>query len=273
MRRIWKRLGSAISMAMLLMATIAIPAFADTGAFVCDTQDILSHDEFEQLEATGASYAKQYDMGVYLLITSSMGLDDDSPDVRNEFARDYFEQQALGVGEGRNGIVFVIAVDSRKYVTVKHMSSPEVDPFSDDCVDALEHDATDHLSDDEWFEGAQAYYDDVGEQLQYFAENGTQWQQPHFFELVLKVAATLGIPFAVAMMVVSSEKNAMLTARLQSEAAQYLEPNSFDLRVSTDAFQRRSITAVPIPKKSSSSGGGGWSSMGGGYSGSGGGDF
>jgi hypothetical protein len=90
---------------------------------------------------------------------------------------------------------------------------------------------------------------------------------------VVKAAATVLIPLMIAFGVVSSERNAMKTARMQTEANNYLDADTFNLRTSRDNFVRRSLTAVPIPKHDDSDSGSGWSDMGGGFSGSDGGDF
>ena len=244
---------------------------AKTGSFVYDQRDLLSDSDFAELEAKGRDYAERYNMGVYLLTCSDMGSYDPSPSERNEFARDFFEQHDLGVGEDEDGIIFVIAADSRDYVTVKHIGSGD-DPFSDDCVDELEDDVVDHLSDDDWSGGAQAYYETVGSQLEYFANNGKAWRRTDTSGLLLKVAFTVGVPLVAAITVVDAEKRAMKTARMQTSAEAY-EDGALQLDVSRDIFTHRTHTKTPKHDDDDSGSRGGWSSMGGGFSGSGGGKF
>lgn len=260
---------------LVVLVAVLVPsqAFAQSGKYVFDQYNLLSPEVFSELETEAANYADEYGVGVYLLTTDYMNSYSPSSSQRNEFARDYYESHNLGEGSGKGGIIFVIAVDSRDYVTVKHFANSADDPFSDDCVDKMEDAVVDCLSDDNWAAGCKAYYQIVGEQLDYFAINGEQWTKPHIMASLIKIAATLLIPLFVAIGVVSSEKNAMLTAKLKTEASNYLEPNSFYLRVSTDTFINSTMTVTPIPKDDDKKGGGGWSSMGGGYSGSGGGKF
>ena len=270
MKSLKKLFAGMFAMALALSLCVAPSAFADSGKYVFDEYGALSSSEFSQLESHGAALADEYSQGVYLYITDTMGYGGDPTDSqRNEFARDFYVKHNLGVGPDKVGILFVIAVDSRDYVTVKKQAGN--DPFSDDCVDAIESNVKAELKDNDWYGGSKAYYDTVDEQLAYYAATGKQWTEPNIISLVLKILAMLGIPAAVAGAVVSGEKNAMKTARERSEASEYLDRNSLNMTVSTDEFVNTSFVATPRPKESKSSGG--WSDMGGGFSGSGGGKF
>lgn len=271
------RLKKTLALALATIALIAIAlvpgvAFAQTGSYVFDEYGLLSPDEFSRLEGQGSEYASQYGVGVYLLVTDEMGQSNPSSSERNEFARQYYLSHNLGLGSGQDGIIFVIAVESRDYVTVKHFYDSSKDPFSNDSVDAMEDAVTDHLSDDEWYEGCEAYYDTIGDHLAYFAKNGKQWEEPHYLSTIFKALATVVTPLLVAIGVVSTEKSAMKTARLQTEASNYERPNSFNLRISTDTFLHRTMSVTPIHDDDDHDSGG-WSDMGGGFSGSGGGKF
>jgi len=267
-----KKLIVGFILALCVSMAVVPSAFAESGTYVFDEQGVLSSSEFSTLEGMGADYASNYNVGVYLLITDTMnGKSDPSSSERNEFARDYFLNHNLGVGANKDGIIFVIAVKSRDYVTVKHFNDSSVDPFSNNAVDALEENVTSYLKDNDWYGGSRAYYNTVGDQLSYFAATGKQWTEPDPLGLLLKILATLGIPAAVAGSVVRGEKEAMKTAREASEASDYLDRSSFHLTGSHDDFVNTSLAAVPIPKNESK--GGGWSNMGGGFSGSGGGKF
>lgn len=269
-----KRLFIGMFSVALLATLFAAPAYAKSGSYVFDEQDVLTDSEFQELEQMGANYAEQYGVGVYLVYTDYMnGKTDPSSSERNEFGKQFFLQYDLGVGSGKNGIICAIAVRSRDYVTVKHFDNSSEDPFSDTGVDALEEDYTDPLHNNNWYEGGKAYYKTVGEQLSYFAATGKQWTEPDLLGFLLKVLAALGIPGFVAASSIRRDKNAMQTAREQSEAGNYLDQGSVSLSVATDDFVNTTLSVVPIPKNDDNDGGGGWSSMGGGFSGSGGGKF
>ncbi len=257
-----------------LFATLfAAPAYAESGSYVFDEMGVLSSSEFQSLEQQGAEYANTYGIGVYIQFTDTMnGNYNPSSSERNEYGRQVYLQKGLGVGSGKNGILVVVAVRSRDYVTVKHFDDSSQDPFSDSAVDALEGQYTEELSSNDWYDAARYYYKTAGEQMEYFAATGKQWTEPDPIGLLLKILATLGIPAIAAFGYVGGEKSKMKTAVEAREASNYLDRASFKLTVSNDEFVNTTMTVVPIPKEKKG-GGGGWSNMGGGFSGSGGGKF
>lgn len=264
---------SLLLAAVVPAALVPSVALAQSGTYVFDSQNILTQDEFNELETTATQYADTYQTGVYLLLTDNLGLYQESSSGRNQFGIDYMEDHQLGVGSNRNGIILCVATEGRKYVTVKHYPDSSEDPFSDDSVDYMEEEVVDYLSDNDWYGAAEEYYDIIGDHLEYFDKNGKQWTEPHIMGSIIKVAATLLIPLFIAFGIVSSEKDAMLTAKMQVEASNYLDHDSFKLRVKTDQFIKRTMAVTPIPQNDDKDSGGGWSSSGGGYSGSGGGSF
>lgn len=270
MKSMKKLFAGMFAMALALSLCLAPSAFATRGTYVFDDYGVLSSSQFSELESHAAKLANDYNQGVYLYITDTMGHGGNPTDSqRNEFARDFYLQNNLGVGANKQGIIFVIAVNSRDYVTVKKQA--DADPFSDECVDAIESDVVDDLKDNNWYDGSKSYYDTVDEQLAYYAATGKQWKKPNLLSLVLKILAMLGIPAVVAGAVVGNEKRAMKTAHERSEASDYLDRSSLNMTVATDEFVNTSLAVTPRPKESK--GGGGWSNMGGGFSGSGGGKF
>ena len=274
MRNHKRLLLALLPLAFFALCLLPSKALAQSGKYVFDENNTLSQSEFDELEKQGAQYADKYHTGVYLLYTNNMGPDEGSGSGKREFARKYYESNKLGEGAGKEGILFVVATQSRKYVTLKHFDDKSKDPYSNDAVNDLESDAKSSLKDNKWFEAGQSYYDDVGVYLESFAKTGKQWTKPHMVTTLIKIAATILIPLLIAILVVRNEKNAMLTARIQTEAGKYLDSNSVNLRVSNDVFVDRSLSVVPIPKNDSSDNdSGGWSDMGGGFSGSDGGDF
>ncbi len=254
--------------------TTATVDTAHSGTYVFDDQGVLTDSEFATLEQMGADYASKYGIGVYIQFTDMMNGDmNPTSSERNEYGRQVFLQKGLGVGPNKNGIIVVVAVKSRDYVTVKHFADSSEDPFSDSAVDKLEGKYTEELSDNDWYEAAFEYYTIVGEQMEYFATTGKQWTEPDFIGLILKILAMLGIPAVVAFSSIKGDKAAMKTAHEKSEASNYLDQSSLNLSVSNDQFINTTLAVVPIPEKDDSDSGGGWSDMGGGFSGSGGGKF
>ena len=242
------------------------------GTFVTDAYGLFSDSQRATLEAKATELAEKYNMGVYLLIVDKMnGLDNPTQAQRTNFATSFYRANNLGLGSGRDGIMFVIAVDSRDYVTIAYGQGSY--SFSDEGVAAMEDAIREELGSNNWYEGCNVYYDKIGEQLEYYSVKGEPWTEPDFVSFVLKILAILGIPAGVAYSSVRRQESAMFTAREKTEASNYFVPGSLSLTHSTDQFSHTTHVVTPIPKHESSSSDGGSSFGGGGWGGGGGGGF
>lgn len=246
---------------------------AYNGTYVTDAYGLFSDTQRATLEAKATELAQKYQMGVYLLIVDKMdGLNNPTSAQRTNFATSFYRANDLGLGSGKDGVMLVIAVDSRDYVTIAYGQGSY--SFSDEGISYMESAVTDELGSNDWYAGCEAYYDKIGEQLEYYDAKGEPWTEPDLLSLALKILAILGIPFVSARAKVKSEEDAMHTAREKTEASNYLIPGSFVLTEKTDSFSYTSHTVIPIPQHESSGGGGGGGSFGGGgWGGGGGGGF
>ena len=241
--------------------------------YVFDEYGLFSADQLATLEQKAEQLASQYNMGVYFLATDTMnGNYNPTSDERTKFATKYYMDNSLGLGSGKDGIMFVVAVDSRDYVTIAYgQGSYE---FSNEGISAMEDDVTEYLGDNKWFEAANAYYNDIGDQLAYYAKHGKPGKPLGLFDYVIRFAIILLIPLIIASMVTGGWKRAMLTAKEKSEARDYLDQSSLVLTASSDTFINSSVVATPRADDNKSGGGGGWGGGGGGgFSSSGGGKF
>jgi len=250
---------------------------AYNGTYVVDNYGLFNDEQRATLEAKATELAQKYNMGVYLLVVDKMnGLDNPTSSQRTNFATSFYRANDLGLGSGKDGVMLVLAVDSRDYVTIAYGQGSY--SFSDEGIEVIEEAVKDELRSNDWYEGANAYYDKVGEQLEYYSVRGKPWTEPDPLSFILKILAILGIPAGVAFSSVKSQESAMKTAREKTEATNYLVPNSLVMLQSTDSFSHTTHVVTPIPKHESSSGsgfgGGGWGGGGGGgFSSSGGGKF
>ena len=257
------------------------------GTYVTDNSGVFSDNQRMELEADATALAEQYKMGVYLLVVDYMqdsngrDLQDPSSTQRTNFATSFYRANGLGLNKNGSsygdGIMLVVATKSRDYVTIAYGQGSY--SFSDEGIKAMEDAVTDELGNDDWYDGAEQYYSRIKEQLAYYDAKGEPWKEPDLLSFILKILATLGIPFGVASGKIKREKAAMVTAREQHQADNYLVDDSLVLTTSTDNFVNTTLMATPIPKHESSSdsdgfGGGGWGGGGGGgFSSSGGGKF
>lgn len=260
---------------------IARPDFTDWGAagaspntFIYDLYGLFDDKQESELTSRAQQLAREYDMGVYLLTTSYMdGLANPTSSQRTNYATTFYKDHALGLGEGHSGIMLVIAVTSRDYVTIAYGGGWY--EFNDQGIEAMEDAVTSKLADDLWFEGATAYYDQIGTQLAYFNEHGEPGQPWGPLDWALRLLIVLGVPLPIAGLIIFTQVKSMRPVRERTEATEYLDRNSLAIAAANDTFINTTVIATPRAESSGSSGGGGgWGGGGGGsFSSSGGGKF
>lgn len=284
-------IGAKLVLALaLFVALLSVPgallfcapgaAFADgqSGTYVFDQRGLFSSDEFSTLEAQGADLASKYNMGVYFLTTDYMdGLQSPSSSQRTNYATTFYKDHGLGLNKSDksygDGVMFVIAADSRDYVTIAYGQGSY--SFSDTGIEAMEEAVLDNIRDhkDNWYGAATTYYKNIGDQLGYYARHGSPQEPLSGSDWALRIFLILGIPLIITYTIIKGWRREMLTAVEQSEASNYLDRESVNVTKSSDTFIRTTLVATPKPKDNDSGGGGWGGGGGGGFSSSGGGKF
>lgn len=274
-------LSCAVAVALALACGLGCPAVAsaDEGSagFVWDECAVLSADQSQQLSVKAQEVTDDSGIGVYLLFCDTMnGNMNPTSRQRTDFAVGFYESYGLGLGSGRDGLLLVVAVESRDYVTVAYGQGSYA--FTDEGIASMEDAVTSRLADDEWFEAAVEYYDQVGIQLGYYGLTGKPYDPDALALLAVCVVGSLVVAAVVAGAHLAMQRRKMKTAVLKEEASAYLDPSSVTITESSDMFVNSTMAVVPRVQSSGGGGhgggGGGWGGgSGGGFSSSGGGKF
>jgi len=219
---------------------------ADT--YVMDTQNVLTQDEADALSEKCASLAEQYQCAVYVVVTDTIGDDDDAYDV----AKNDYRGNALGYGEKKSGIMIYNAVGSRKYAVIAYGDGNYI----------LTDYGREELIDDTLVPGlksgdyAAAYSDSVDVLSQYMEDyaNGDTYDVDKSPEgHVVTYLYVFGIPLAIALCFCLYFKSKMNTAHEATEADDYLLKKQFHVTKKTDTFLYKTVT---VTHHDSDSGGG-----------------
>ena len=124
--------------ALVLAACLACPALADA-PLVRDEYGLFDADTLAQLESSAEDASAGHDCDVYFLTVDSIGDTD-----QRAYAKNYYVQNDLGSGSGKSGILFMIALGSRKYVTITYGGG--VTAFTDYRIEQLEDEVVPLLS-------------------------------------------------------------------------------------------------------------------------------
>lgn len=269
---------AAFMLAILISVSLLIlPASAQEPDWeMHDYANLLTSEQFYNLCLRIRELTAQYQTDFVILTVES--LDGKSP---QEYANDYYDEKNCGFGPNRDGIMLLLAMESRDYYFVANGSATEKLAQAGGIA-ALEDKVVPHLSDGNYYlafgmflDTAAAIIDDPT------SIPGAVYNDDFIYisfddEVSYTLADRLqrvGI-FAVIGLIVGFVttflmKRSMKTARLKANATDYVRPGSFQLTRQQDLYLYRTRTRVRVQSSNSSSGG----SRSGGSRGGGGGKF
>ncbi len=245
-------------------------------SLILDEAGMLTDTQKLRLEDQARKIAAKYDCNPYVLTVNS--LDGEIP---REFAKAYYQEHGLGNGDYRNGILFLVAMDSRDYVTVTYGRNPKnseeygmgILAFTDYGISKLEDDVVPQLSDGDYFAALQTYLTDCEMYLDDYSQGeafdkGARLPGTPLFSPV-QILIIIFVPLLIALIVCLIFKAQMKTARKAAGAGNYLVDGSFQLTDGRDDYVRTTRTSHKMERNHS----GGSSRDSDGFGGSGGGKF
>ena len=232
-------------------------------ALIFDEAGLLTDPQRLRLENQAQKIASKYDCNPYVLTVDS--LDGAAP---REFAKTYYQEHALGNGDYRNGILFLVAMESRDYVTITYGRNPNdtsqygagILAFTDYGISKMEDDVVPSLSEGEYFTAFQTYLDDCETYLNCYSQGkafdrGTRLPGAPLFSL-MQILIIIFVPLLIALIVCLIFKAQMKTARKATGAGNYLVDGSFQLTKAKDDYIRTTRSTEKIERNNSGSSGG-----------------
>ena len=263
-------LASLLAACLLLALSLAPGAFAKD-SYVLDDYGLYDSSTRQELEQSASQLASTYGVAPYLVVVDDIG----SQTVRS-FAESYWLDHELGIGSDASGIMFLIAVDSRDYVTITHGTG--IYAFTDYGIEQLEDAVVSYLGDDEWEDAAECYYEQCSSILAFCADKGEPFDSHNdpaarAVALGMALAIALLLALAVAFIVRRILKGQLKSVAAGSSAASFLA-GSVVLTAQQDVFTGSHVSVVPLPKNDDNGGGlGGSTVSASGFGGSAGGKF
>lgn len=225
--------------------------------FILDEAGLLTQAQRLKLESRAQKAAETYDCGVYVLTVDTMnGME------RREYAKEYYANHKLGVGDFQNGIVFLVCMDTREYVTITYGRNPnkitEYGPgimaFTDEGIAAMEDAVTSNLSDGDYNGAFDTYMSTCVEYLDYYEEHGEGMVPTSVSSILIRLAIVIFVPLLIALIVCMILKSQMKAARTAVTAGDYIPKDSFHLSLERDHYTHTTTERRKIEKESSSGG-------------------
>lgn len=258
-----KRISAFLSV-LLLSLCLNVSALAVYDGIYCyDPDSILTETDAALLESEASRISEAYSCDVYLFTVEDFtdyGYDDIF-----EFSQDYYEENALGFGEDRDGILLTLSTETRD-VNLAIYGSGAQTVFTDTAQDIVWDAFLGDFGENDWYTGA-SHYLSVCEELLHEAQSAptvetapstghdasprpsapvSQQSPVSLGPALLRGIASAFLPAAViAFVICGILKRKMKTARKASGAAAYLS-SAVDLKVKTDRYTHTTTVRTPI---------------------------
>jgi uncharacterized protein len=233
---------------ILILLILYLPAFLLAQPRVVDNAGLLSNTEKADLERRIAEIASKYSFDLVIVTENSTG------GIKPmDYADDFFDYNGYGLGEDRDGCLFLQVTATRDYWF--STSGRGIKILNSTAYGKLESDVLNFLSSDDPA-GAYLAYINAWEEFLVLDAKGRSYNFFHRWNAVLVIIAWV-ISFLIGFVVVQSWKAQMNTALPKKEADPYMVPGSLAFTVQQERFLYSAVTKTKRAEASSSSGGGG----------------
>jgi uncharacterized membrane protein YgcG len=231
----------------LLVTMLVIPAQATELGYVTDAADLLSYEEWQELENLCGNVSDQFDCGVYIITVDDF-TEYGTGDVF-EVTYGIYHEYALGKGTDRDGLVLLLSMDTREFALFVYGDEAE-NAFNTYGQQQLENQFLPSFTEDDWYGGFLAYAETCGEYLALAAAGEPVRENPTSLILLF-----VCISFFISLLVVNFLKLGMKNVRKQSQAFRYLS-GKLNLTGQHDQYTHTTETRRKIESDSGSSGSG-----------------
>ena len=273
------RLATLLLATVLLLVALILPVSAQEPDWeITDDAQLLTAEQLAELSAYARDLTAQYQTDFVIVTVESLG--GKSP---KQYANDFYDNNNCGFGADRDGILMLLAMNSRDYYFLTNGAATQKLAQAGGIA-ALENKVVPHLSAGNYYTAFGIFLDTasaiVAKPLSADSASNPAYNDDFVYigfddvasaeERLQRVGVFAILGLILGFVVTFLMKRSMKTARPQHLAADYVRPGSFQLTRRMDLFLYRTRTRVRVQSNNSSSGGG---RSGGGSRGGGGGKF
>jgi len=229
-----------------LIAFFVTPTFAQE--HVIDNAGLLSRQEKASLLTAAVSAVSAYNFDLVIVTEKNIGAF--TPE---KYADDYFDRNGYGLGQNKDGCLFLLVTDSHDYWF--STSGRGIKILNSTAANKLENSVVKQLGENNFYGAFNAFLVNWNEFLALDAK-GRNYNFFHQWNLVLVLIAW-GLALAIGFIVVFTWKKAMDTILPQTQAAAYIVPGSLAFREKKDSFLYSTVSKTKLQNQGSSSSGGG----------------
>lgn len=257
-RHIICRFMSIIMTLALLVCILPVPSYADNKNVnnipdkrlfdrIVDNADILTDSEEKSLLSKADEISERQKCDIAIVTVNS--IEGKTP---TEYTDDFFDYNGYGIGQNKDGILFLIAMNEHEWAISTHGYG--ITAFTDAGQKYMMKDVITNLSSGKYEEAFSVFLDYCDDYLTQ-AYTGTPYDSGNLPKEPVSsiwILGSLCIGAVIAFIILSTWKKQLKTVEMQNCADNYIVPNSFELSYENDVFLYDTIIKVEKPKDNDS---------------------
>ena len=225
---------------VVLCLSLAVSAFAVSGADIYDEADLLSSAEETQIAEKLSKIGEQFDAQIVIMTVPTS---DGSIDT---FVEDVYDSMNMGYGENRDGVLLLVCMDSREYRILSNGFAGEA--IGMDQINAISEVIVSDLSDGDYADAFITFADNCAYYLDGYL-NGYPFEIGKNLVIAFIIGIVAGIIVAIIL------KKQLKSVRQQKQANVYIKSGSMQITASRDLFLYREVSKTKKASTNSSSSG------------------
>lgn len=253
-----------LALALFFVLSIILPVCAESGdgfnspyARLQDDAALLSSDEYNEVLSRLDEISERQSFDVVIHTTEDM----DGYSSVVAYADDYYDYNGYGYGEDRDGIILVVAMNTRDlYISTCGFG---ITAFTDYGIDTLLDDVKGYFSDGDYYGGFCSFISEADEYIT-AAKNGSPYdindgdyyyssERSGFFNFTWLMASLI-MGLVCALIIVGTMKAQLKTVRPALAAGSYVRKDSIKVKSERDIYLYRNVSRTEIVRESSSGG-------------------
>ncbi len=230
---------------------------------VMDVAGLLTEEEIAALNAKADALSAEYAVEFYVLTVPDYKLISNQSEMYYA-TTDFYEDNDLGYGEGRDGMLLMLSMAERDYRLVIFGNEAH-ELFNESTRIDIEESFLEYFADDDWYGGFDDYYDMVEHKINF------GWLDVVVdFSIVLLISGVIGFVIAFGLANVHVAK--LKSIKMGGSTGSYIQQGGVEFTLQEDTYTHTTTSKTRIQTSSGGGGGGGGRSSfsGGGFSGGGG---
>ena len=253
-----------LALALFFILSITLPVCAESGdgfnspyARLQDDAALLSSDEYNEVLSRLDELCERQSFDVVIHTTEDM----DGYSSVVAYPDDYYDYNGYGYGEDRDGIILVVAMNTRDlYISTCGFG---ITAFTDYGIDTLLDDVKGYFSDGDYYGGFCSFISEADEYIT-SAKNGSPYdindgdyyyssERSGFFNFTWLMASLI-MGLVCALIIVGTMKAQLKTVRPALAAGSYVRKDSIKVKSERDIYLYRNVSRTEIVRESSSGG-------------------